>query len=68
MNCSWCGEKVPHPGSMQVRDLDIRFEKGWGGYAATMEGWEVEELCDKCVAKLRKLLEDNGIAIKEWDW
>lgn len=29
------------------------------------EGWEVKDLCDNCIVKLRKLLEDSGIKISD---
>lgn len=66
--CDWCGDEIKSPGWMQFRELDIRFSKGWHGSHACGEGWEVEDLCDKCIDKLRKLLEDNGITIKDLDW
>ena len=35
--------------------------------AAVRKAGEVEDLCDACVAKLRKLLEESGIRINEVD-
>jgi len=68
--CDWCGKEFDRT-VYKSRDTDIKLGYGSsypdGGY---MIGWKVEDICEDCSPKLRKLLEDNGITTKDWevDW
>jgi len=69
--CDWCGKRIATGDMYETREFRILFSVGdsfpEGGYK---KGWQVEDLCDDCVANLRTLLEDAGIKIKpiEVDW
>ena len=72
--CDWCGMSLPEEyGNTRFdrRSFNLEFLEGSGssdgGY---MEGWQVEDLCNPCVTKLRKLLEDADVKVSdhERDW
>lgn len=69
--CDWCGVRIPLPKGIDVRELEISFSAGYSTRDGGMrQGWQVEDLCDDCVAKLRTMLENAGINVKptEVDW
>lgn len=68
--CDWCGKEVERLGY----GLDSYDEFVFGFYCqegksypegGSMVEWEVEDLCKACIRKLRKMLEEAGITIKE---
>lgn len=69
--CDWCGVEIPRPARFDSREFTLFFSEGSnypeGGHA---EGWEVEDLCNGCIEKLRLLLLDAGVKItpvdKDW--
>lgn len=69
--CDRCGEEIPKNGLYEDREFELEFKKGRGypdgGY---MEGWEVCDLCDDCIAWLKDMLESNGVTVSpvEIDW
>ena len=74
--CDWCGIEMGENYGQECdsggeRDFSLHFRQGntypGSGY---MAGWCVPDLCDSCVAKLKRLLEDNGIKVvaSEVDW
>jgi len=62
--CDWCQEDIEEPGPYRERAFDLEFTEGSscpdGG---SEEGWEVQDLCDLCVERLRVLLIDQGICV-----
>lgn len=69
--CDWCGTRIGGLDRFETRDFTLQFTEG-NSYpdGGSKDGWEVEDLCNKCVAKLRTLLVANGISISgvEIDW
>lgn len=67
--CDWCGEEM---GSRYGVAKEVYGDRDWcleyasgtayqdGGHKA---GWEVQDMCDGCIIKLRQMLEDAGIKI-----
>ena len=72
VTCDWCGEPVLREYGYATRDFSLRFASGsnYGHDGGLEKGWEVEDLCDDCVYKLKALLEENGVTVKpvESDW
>ena len=66
--CDWCGANVPEPGAYKDRRATLKFGHGSsypeGGY---LEGWQVEDLCDPCIEKLRVVLVREGINVTKLD-
>lgn len=74
--CDWCGMEMGERYGQEAkgygeRELMISFLQGkayppdpypQGGY---LTGWEVPDLCDDCVAKLRAALEELGIKVQD---
>ena len=71
VTCDWCGNEIPQPRDYEVREFTLEFAKG-SSYpdCGWKEGWQIEDLCDDCVEKLRGLLEEAKITIAglEVDW
>jgi hypothetical protein len=71
VNCDRCGAEIPEEGVYETRDLDLRFTTG-SSYpeGGSKEGWQVEDLCDGCVASLELLLTKWGATVTpyEIDW
>ena len=72
VECDWCGKKPePEREGYFTRDWALEYTTGntypSGGYE---EGWQVEDLCDACVEKLRALLVDAGLNVTKVavDW
>lgn len=80
IHCDWCAKNITKEieqatafdgWSTGIREFRLEFVKGHshrdGGLQA---GWEVTDLCDDCVGKLRELLTQAGIAVSptEIDW
>jgi len=69
--CDWCGGEVEKERQFETREFELQYTRGTaypsGGNKCW---WQVEDLCDRCVMKLRALLADQGIAITgvEVDW
>ena len=69
--CDWCHDDISEVGGIGVREFSLEFSTGSsypdGGY---QEGWQVEDLCDDCVVKLRAALEGLGVSVTklEIDW
>ena len=71
--CDWCQGDMSEDdmGAFDVREFSLEFSSGYaypeGGFS---EGWQVEDLCDDCVAKLRAMLEGAGVSVTklEVDW
>ena len=69
--CDRCGAEIPPEGPYNVKNLDIRFSEGTHyPESGSEEGWQVEDLCDVCVDKLKALLKKWGAKIVpyETDW
>lgn len=62
--CDWCGAAIPDLSLFDRREFTLSFATGEnypeGGHE---EGWQVEDLCDSCIEKLRLLLLDAGVTI-----
>ena len=72
VTCDWCGREIePACERFETREFTLEYTEG-DSYPSggSKEGWQVEDLCDACVAKLRSLLIDQGITITsvEVDW
>ena len=71
VTCDWCGNEISRSCDFEARNFTLEFAIGRcyqdGGWK---EGWQVEDLCNGCVEKLRGLLEEMGITIAklESDW
>jgi hypothetical protein len=65
--CDGCGAGMDLcPGSYRSRSFTLEFTFGYTfPESGDKQGWCVPDLCNECVAKLRVLLEAQGIAIKE---
>ena len=69
--CDWCGGDVRQSRGYGDREFTLEFKEGEsypdGGFA---EGWQIEDLCDNCVERLRQLLIAQGIRVStvEIDW
>jgi len=69
--CDWCDGDIVEEAVYAVREFSLEFSIGSaypeGGWK---EGWQVDDLCDDCVDKLRVLLEGEGISVTklEVDW
>lgn len=72
VTCDWCQAPVEVERGYDTRDFEISFSIGssYGNDGGHKEGWEVEDLCNTCVKKLRALLEKQGIRITpvKMDW
>ena len=71
--CDWCQGDMSEDdmGAFDVREFSLEFSEGYscpGG--GSREGWQVEDLCDDCVVKLRAALEGMGVSVTklEVDW
>lgn len=78
--CDWCGQDMPFPkngtlwgtdrsyygGGWSTRYWELKYTKG-ENYPETSwaNGWEVQDLCDPCIERLRQLLLDAGIRLTE---
>lgn len=64
--CDWCNANIPEPVGYETRDFELEFSKG-ESYPedSYREGWKVEDLCDKCIDKLREVIEELGITVRE---
>jgi hypothetical protein len=69
--CDWCHAEIHHHDPQQknyrspvefMTDYD-----NWGSDGGFAKGWEVEDLCQACGMKLRRILEDAGVRIHEVD-
>lgn len=71
MTCDWCGKKFSDPTGYDEREFELKFLKGFGyPEGGQLEGWEVHDLCDDCVERLRVMLVSAGVKVskKEVDW
>lgn len=72
VTCDWCGRPVGEPPHrFRVRIFTLSFESGdVFPEGCSTEGWEVQDLCDDCIVRLRSLLEQNGVRVvpTEKDW
>lgn len=73
--CDWCECSIPltpnEYGPGDTREFQLVFTTGTSfPEGGSKEGWEVQDLCDACVIRLRTLLEDQGVRISEveGDW
>lgn len=71
--CDWCGCELPeHPKDCSYDsypETEISFYVVHPCWEDTDgEGWEVEDLCEQCGAKLAVLLHDAGIRIGEFNY
>ena len=64
--CDWCHDDMSEDdmGAYDIREFSLEFSSGYsypeGGFR---EGWQVEDLCDNCVVKLRAMLEGAGVSV-----
>lgn len=72
VSCDWCGVDVEIERGYDTREFCLEFTKGssYGNDGGQKTGWEVEDLCNSCVVKLRKLLEESGVHTNQisLDW
>ena len=69
--CDWCGVDIKQAGHYDIREFTLEFAQGEAySCGGSKEGWQVEDLCDGCIDKLRDLLESNGVRVSvlEVDW
>jgi hypothetical protein len=73
--CDGCGrdlEKYYGQKGYNTRNFELEYTSGtsYPGPSGNEEGWKIEDLCDECVERLRKLLVDNGfqITLVDRDW
>lgn len=70
--CDWCRAERHTAKGHSEREYCLSFTVGvnYGHDGGWSKGWEVEDLCDDCVYKLKALLEENGVTVKpvESDW
>lgn len=71
VTCDRCGSVVPEEETGDRREFNLRFAKGYGyPDGGSLEGWQVSDLCDDCVAILKDLLNQNGFTVSNYeiDW
>ena len=73
ITCDWCGCDLPFepPNYGETRtELELTFSvaKCWPGNDGYGDGWSVGDLCETCGARLKELLQANGITVKEYGW
>lgn len=68
ITCDWCGVSMEDPRGYDDRDFDLEFTEG-ASYPGSGDrtGWKVADLCDRCVKRLRTLLEEKGVTISAVD-
>ena len=69
--CDWCEKEVLEPGGHDTREFELEFSEGTSyPEGGSRSGWQVEDLCDNCIYKLRVLLEKKGVTTSalEVDW
>jgi hypothetical protein len=71
--CDGCGKELPKDyGRKDYSTRDFEFTSGYSypGPSGNKEGWRIDDLCDECVERLRKLLVENGfhITLVDRDW
>jgi len=68
ITCYWCSAEVERLRGYDDAEKTLRFAWGRsfpdGGH---LQGWQVEDLCQECIAKLKALLIDNGLNVTEYD-
>jgi bacterioferritin-associated ferredoxin len=63
-NCDRCGKDIPKMTNYRRRDFTLEFFEGTSyPESVNLEGWELPDCCDDCVAFMRELLEKNGFKI-----
>ena len=66
--CDWCGVEM---GTHSLYDGKYVLTAITGSESypdcGWENGWQIEDLCDPCVERLRQLLVDNGVKIKKID-
>ncbi len=70
-SCDKCGCVIPEESQGNRRKFELKFAAGYGYIdGGSMEGWQVEDLCDDCVSILKDLLSQNGFNISDYeiDW
>ncbi len=64
--CDWCGEEIPEPDMWNTREFELIFTEGSsypeGGSA---NGWQVNDLCNICIDKLKAFFEANNVHIDD---
>jgi hypothetical protein len=67
--CDWCGIDIPFPARYQSDEFILKYTSSTNGpYENLGEGWEVEDLCNDCVDKLKELLVSVGIKLGDIDY
>jgi len=72
VTCDWCGDDMPVSDEWpNTRKFTLVFSEGNSyGDSGHEEGWQVEDMCDLCVRKLRVLLTAHGVSESKYlaDW
>lgn len=59
--CDHCGAEIPEEKPYDKRDANFEYTTGSSfPEGGSEEGWNLGDLCDKCIVKLRGVLIENG--------